>query len=155
MDKLGKWRLNWKTDGIPQSFKLLWPLVVTQAIILVLPIIDRTMAAGFSSGTISALGYAQTLMNMSAMVLLMALQSAILPFFADLMDDKNLRAFQKTFSSTIRILVILLLPISIVMFVLQVPIIRLVFERGAFNSQATLLTAPAFGMYLIASFQWQ
>ena len=149
MDKLGKWRLNWKTDGIPQSFKLLWPLVVTQAIILVLPIIDRTMAAGFSSGTISALGYAQTLMNMSAMVLLMALQSAILPFFADLMDDKNLRAFQKTFSSTIRILVILLLPISIVMFVLQVPIIRLVFERGAFDLQATLLTAPAFGMYLI------
>ncbi len=144
-----RWTLNLHTEGMPQFFKLLWPLLGTQVFILCLPVVDRTMAARFSPGSISALGYAQTLMNISATVFLTALHTAIFPFLSQQVVEDGLAALKQTFVPAIRTLIILLAPVSILLVVLQKPVIRLVFERGAFDAQATALTTPAFGAYMI------
>lgn len=146
---LGVLSLNWHQKGVSKTWKLLWPLIVTQAFLLSLPIIDRTMAAKYSSGTISALGYAQILMSMSAMILLSAIYSAVLPFFSEQTSSGDYKAFKKTFTSAIRIVVIFLLPVTTILIALQKPIIRLVFQRGAFDAFATSLTAPAFALYML------
>ena len=145
----GRWTLNLHVEGMRQFLRLLWPLVATQLLILCLPIVDRTMAARFSSGSISALGYAHSLMNMLVTVFLAALNTAILPFLSQQVVEDGLIAFRKTFVPTIRILVTLVIPACVLLIVLQKPVVRLVFERGAFDAEATGLTAPAFGAYLM------
>jgi putative peptidoglycan lipid II flippase len=107
------------------------------------------MAARYSTGTISALGYAQTLMSMSATVFLTALNTALLPLFSQQVAEEGLASFRKTFVPTIRVLVTFLIPLCVLLIVLQKPVIQVVFERGAFDIQATTLTAPAFAAYML------
>lgn len=144
-----RFTLNLRVEGIRQVLKLMWPLVATQLLILCVPIVDRTMAARFSSGTISALGYAQSLMNMSVIVFLTAIHTAIFPFLSQQVAEDGLVAFRKTFIATIRILMLFLIPLGVMLIVLREPVIQLVFEREAFDSEATRLTAPAFAAYLM------
>ncbi|MDI6807906.1 MAG: lipid II flippase MurJ [Candidatus Eisenbacteria bacterium] len=143
-----RWTLNLRAEGMGQFFRLLWPLVTSQAFILCLPVVDRTIAAHFSPGSISALGYAQTLMAMSATMFLTASHTAILPFLSQQVAESGLVSFKRTFVPTIRVMVTLLTPLCVVMITLQRPVIQFIFERGLFDSRATALTAPAFAAYV-------
>ncbi len=147
---LGKrWTINLHTEGLTRILRLLGPLVATSALLLTLPLIDRTIAARFQQGAISSLGYAQMLMTGTVAVFLTAVHTAALPYFSDQLARDGLAAFRITFHQTIRLLVVVLVPANVVVIVLAQPIIRLAFERGAFDATATNLTEPAFIAYLV------
>lgn len=147
------WNISWslalRAPGVLRFLKLLWPLVVTRFLILSLPVIDRTIAAHFPEGTISALGYSQTLMQMSVMVFLSALQSTMLPFLSQERVQHGIPGLGRLFSSMIRGTIVFFAPLTILMLVMREPIVRFVLERGRFDSAATALTAVPFGMYLL------
>jgi len=143
-----RWMPNLHADGVRHLLQLVWPLNVTRAFILCVPIVDRTMAARFSPGSISSLAYAQTLMGVSVALLLDALHKAILPFLSQQIAEDGIGTFRETFVSTLRVLVGLVFPLTVVLIVLREPVVQLALQRGAFDAKATASTASAFGLYL-------
>jgi len=146
---ISTWSINYKVEGIKKTIQLLSPLVGTQALILSIPIIDRNLASIYPEGIISSLGYAQTLSNMSATIFLTALQTAILPFISQNVVDEGIEGLSKTFSQMLRFLVVLLIPVSTFFIFFREPFVKIIFERGAFDINATLLTSKAFAAYMV------
>ena len=146
----GRWTLRLKGRGIQEFLALLWPLVGSHSLLLLVPLVDRTIASGLTEGSISALGYANSLMTMSIVVFTVSQHTAALPFLSEQLAEDGHSAFRRTFASILGLLLTLLPAACTVLFALREPLIRLVLERGAFDAQATALTAPAFGVYLIS-----
>lgn len=141
--------LRWRVEGMNDVVQLIWPLLVTAAVMGLLPVVDRTIASRFSEGSISALGYAQTLMTMSFTMFLASLQTAVLPYLSDQVANGGPVAFKRAFLPTVRTLIVILMPLSALFIAFQRPVVQIVLQRGLFDSRAVALTAAALGAYLL------
>lgn len=141
--------LNFCAPGIITFIKLIAPLFITQILISLLPIIDRILASRFDVGTISALGYAQTLMNMIAMLFLVAMQTAILPYLSDQMASNGREGVKHSLLPALKLIIAFLTPVSVIIYVLSSPLITILFQRGQFTPLASSLTKQAFEPYVL------
>lgn len=66
-----------------------------------------------------------------------------------LSNENNKEEFIKSVSQSINTIILLIIPISVGAIVLANPIVKIVFERGAFNSDATSMTAIALACYSV------
>jgi putative peptidoglycan lipid II flippase len=112
-------------------------------------IIDRRLASGLDAGSIASLSYGFKLVQLPVGIFVAALATAVYPTLADYASKKDMGGFGRTVSSSLRTLAMLLIPASVGMYVLRYPIVRLAFERGSFDSAATLQTGVALGFYTL------
>ena len=80
---------------------------------------------------------------------LLSISVVIYPMLSKLSVDGEEEAFAEIIKKSMNVVIIFVIPVSIGAIVLAEPIVRLVFERGSFNSQATKLTASALVFYSI------
>ncbi len=83
-----------------------------------------------------------------------AIGVAALPLLARHSANKNLAELKNTFVSAQTMVFCLTIPAAVGLFVLAEPIIRLIFERGAFSSADTMATAQALALYSIGLFAY-
>lgn len=97
--------------------------------------LDRTIVASFD--------YAVRLMEFPQGVVGISLATFLLPTLAGIAADKDYDGFRKTLREGLGLLVFLNLIASVLLIVLATPIVRLLFERGAFTPDSTQRAALA------------
>ena len=112
-------------------------------------IVDRRLASGLDPGSLAALNFGNKLMQLPLGVFVMALTAAVYPTLSEHAARGDKVSFAESLSSSLRGVVLLLVPAAVGMFVLRYPIVRLAFERGSFDAIATTRTAQALGYYSI------
>jgi len=115
-------------------------LVVSQAIV----ILDRALAWSTGPESIAVMRAATTLVQLPLGLFGTALSLAILPALATIRAQD---AFAETLALGLRASVSILIPTTILLVLLREPIVRVLFERGAFDAAATALVAQAFLLY--------
>ena len=98
---------------------------------------------------ISALTYAQRLIQMPMGIFGVAISTAIMPLLSKHFYDKKESHFLYSLSLSIRLLLFLMLPSSIGLIVYPESIVSLVYERGYFDEQSTEVTSIAVRYYAI------
>ncbi len=111
--------------------------------------IDKTLAASLSEGRISALNYSSLLYMMIINVTTTVICTVIYPKLSKLNTLNNRHEFIQLANKGIKVICILGIPISFISIVFAQPIIKIVYERGAFDTAATYITASAFMYYSI------
>ncbi len=125
-------------------------LVAIEATALVFPLIDRALAnRSLGDGSISALAYARTLYEAPFNILALALAVPLFPELARLHAKGDRDAFRALAVRGVRVMVGVLLPVAAMILVVRVPLVRAIYERGAFEAGDTLLTASALVGYAI------
>ncbi|MGB9826150.1 MAG: murein biosynthesis integral membrane protein MurJ, partial [Desulfofundulus sp.] len=76
-----------------------------------------------------------------------AITTVMYPTLAQLAAENDWRRFSKAFAEAVKMINFVLIPVAVGMAVLRVPLIQLVFQRGAFDVQATQATAWALLFY--------
>ena len=71
------------------------------------------------------------------------------PLFSKLGSNRNLKQLKVTFSKSVNLVILITMPISVGAFILAEPIIRILFERGAFDENATKITAQVLSLYAV------
>ncbi len=112
--------------------------------------INANLGSGLGEGRVSALRYAYQLMNMPWTLIGTAIGIAVFPTMAALAARRDVAAQRQALSGSLRAILALTLPAAAGLFVLGRPLIRLLFERGAFTAQSTDLVFYALQFYLIA-----
>ncbi len=112
-------------------------------------IIDRSLASTLGDGIITVLNSASRLNGFVLGLFIATIVAVIYPKLSKLSNNDNNRLFIETVLHSINSVIILIIPISIGAIVLSKPIVKLVFERGAFDSVATNRTAMALACYSI------
>ena len=112
-------------------------------------VVDQITASVLPAGSIAALNYANRLHSILTQMFIMVIARAVLPFFARQVADNDIEALKATFFLTIKRMLYVLLPMSVLILVLGKPMVQLVFQRGAFTASSTSATAGAWIAYTL------
>ena len=86
---------------------------------------------------VASFEYAVRLMELPQGVIGISLATFLLTALSGLAAKKDFRAFQSTLKEGLGYVIFANIPAAVIMFLLAEPIVRLLFERGAFNAQST------------------
>lgn len=150
--KLGyryKLYINLKDDYMKKIIWLVAPMFIGVSVNQINTIVDRTIASTLVEGSVSALNYANRLNSFVIGLFITTIGSVIYPTLSKLSSNNNKDNFVSTVVKSINIVILLVIPISVGAMVLAKPIIKLLFERGAFDARATSMTSIALIFYSI------
>jgi putative peptidoglycan lipid II flippase len=105
------------------------------------PLTDQALAASLSSGSVSVLSYGSKIVGSLVGLGMAALEAAALPYFAILAGKGDLKSTQHTIKTYAVLVLIATIPLTVVLSVFSEPVIRILFQRGAFTGEDTALVA--------------
>jgi putative peptidoglycan lipid II flippase len=105
-------------------------------------------------GGVAALYYANRIFQFPLAIFGIAIAQAVLPTMSREALEMDSDKLKKTLSFSLRVINFIIVPASIGLIVLAVPITRTLFERGKFDSYSTLITANALVFYSIGLFSY-
>lgn len=113
------------------------------------PLVDMMFASSLPAGNISALNNALKLVSVPVGVIFAATGRAALPYLARQAGMNDMKAFKATLRLYLWAVVIVSLVLSALMILLAHPIVRILFQHGAFSAADTDLTATILIGFMI------
>ncbi|MCE5281227.1 MAG: murein biosynthesis integral membrane protein MurJ [Deltaproteobacteria bacterium] len=135
--------------GMLRIGKLMLPAAFGAAIYQINIFIGTILASLLPAGSVSYLYYADRIVELPLGVFAIAVGTATLPSFADQVALGRMEALKKTMAFSLRLILFITIPATIALIALRVPIISVLFQRGEFGTQATILTAQALLYYAV------
>lgn len=132
--------------GLRESIILVYPLVIVTLFHYVNIMVERGVAAGFEEGSISALSFAFKVVNMPVNLFILGAMPVVLPAFSEL-AAKGPDELGAAVMKGIRFVSFFAVPFTVALILLREPIVRILFERGAFVQRSTELTSGALFFY--------
>lgn len=142
-------KIDLKDNNIRRILYLIFPVFVGSYANQINTVVNRTLASTLDSGSITALNYANKLNIFAVGILVISISTVMYPILSKLASEKNIPQFKSTLLRSINIVIIVMLPIMIGMMILSVPIVKILFEEGSFDSHDTYLTSTALFYYSI------
>lgn len=143
-----KWKyqlvIDWKEKGFRQTLLLIGPVLLGTMVTQINSMVDRMLASRLAEGSISALNYANKVTMLTFGIIVVAIISVIYPKLSIHAGQNELETLKRVTRYTLQVLLIILFPIIVGGSMLASPIIRILFERGAFDQTDTEMTAIAF-----------
>jgi putative peptidoglycan lipid II flippase len=152
---LGLPRVDFRDPRIRLVGRLMVPGFFGLAVTQINMFVDTFLATLLSEGSVTALRLANRLMLLPLGVFGIAIASASLPTLSGMAARRDFRELVKTYAFSFRLILFVLVPASIGLIVLRTPIVRLIYEHGAFTAdRSTPMTAGALLFYSIGLFAY-
>lgn len=135
--------LNLNDPGLRRMGSLIGPVLLATFAGQASTLVNRMLVSGLAEGSLAALNYATRLMGLVPGVVGTSIITVMYPTLSRLSAADDWQRYSKAFSESIKMISFVLIPAAVGMAVLRVPMVRVVFERGAFDSEATQATAWA------------
>jgi putative peptidoglycan lipid II flippase len=143
-------RVELKNPALRRMGWVSFPLLVGTGSAELSRISDRIFASLLPIGSLSALAYGQRLTYATFFQLFVAsLTTVLFPFFSKSAGQDNYRDLERKLSSSLRLVFWIVLPLSIGILLLHEPLVRLVYQRGAFSEESVKITSQAVFYYAI------
>jgi putative peptidoglycan lipid II flippase len=112
-------------------------------------LIGTILASMLPQGSVSWLYYADRVVELPLGVFAIALGTAILPSMSRQASNGDMSGLTHSVAFGLRLIAFFTIPASVALIVLNVPIIALLFQRGAFTAADTIPTANALFWYTV------
>lgn len=142
-----RFHLNLRDPGISNFLGRAFPLMCATGINTLILVIDRAMASNLTAGSISALSYADKIFQLPLQAFILSIVTVMLPYASLQFLEKEEGDFKGTVRLAILMAAFVLLPITAGLIVLARPLVTVLFQRGAFDPQDTLVTSQALVGY--------
>jgi putative peptidoglycan lipid II flippase len=129
---------------------LLWPSLLQGSLGQSSVLFERLLASFLPVGSISALAYARRIHRALSYIFADSVATALLPRLSSLSAQADTLGLKRVLAFGVRVACLVVAPAVALLVVLDVPVIRLAFERGAFDASATRLTAGAMALYVLS-----
>ena len=139
--------LNPTDRGLREILKLMGPGTIAGAAMQINLLVNTILATGQGTGAVSWLTYAFRLMYLPIGVFGVSIATAAMPVLSRHAALGELHQVRLTISRSLRLMLMLMVPATVGLIVLAVPIVRLSFERGSFTPEDTEATALALACY--------
>lgn len=140
--------LSFRDEGVKRVMKLMAPAILGTSAVQINVLVNTFFVSGIDGG-VSWLGYAFRLMQFPIGIFGVAIGTASIPVLSRMASEGKLKDFRNTLSSSMNLVFLMTLPSACGLIVLGEPIIRLIYERGKFDADATTMTAYALSGYSI------
>jgi putative peptidoglycan lipid II flippase len=150
------WRFNldFKPSAEVRQFgRLLLPGILGASVIQINILVSRSLAHFIDESAVSIYYLANRLVELPLGIFTIAIATVYFPAFSELASRKDKGEFTQTFQQSMRLMFAITIPATLGFIVLGEPILKFLFEWGAFGAADTALTLPllwtfAFGLPL-------
>ena len=140
---------NFRHPGLRQMGRLLVPTLIGSAVYQFNIFIGTILASLLPKGSVSFLYYADRVVELPLGVFAIAVGTATLPSLSEQAAKGSYDDLKRTLSFSLRLILFVALPATVALVALRVPIISVLFQRGAFGSTQAILTAQALFYYAL------
>jgi len=139
--------LNLRDPGLHSILRLMIPATIGLSATQINIFVNTSFAASCAEGSVSWLNYAFRLVQLPIGLFGVAFSIAIMPVMARHAAKKDINAMRDTLVSSLTMVFCLTIPATAGLILLSEPIIRLIFEHGAFTALDTVATAQTLTLY--------
>lgn len=139
---LGRGLLAWpRWDGFDASLRFVGrqyvPVAIGSLLMSSSLVVDQAMAASLGSGSVSVLNYGNKIVALVLGVVAVSLSTVLFPRFSRLIAEGRRTELTHTIRVFSALIVAASIPLIVVLMIFSEPLVRLVFERGAFTPETT------------------
>ncbi len=132
-----------------QLWSLGWPLLVSQVMVTLNASIDKLFASGLEVGSISAITYASTILNMGLQLFSMSIMVIMFTRMSEMIAAGDMRACSAYIQDNLHRVSRLVVPASLALCLASGEIVRILFQRGAFDASDATRTSGALAVYML------
>ncbi|MAW07409.1 MAG: hypothetical protein CME61_03895 [Halobacteriovoraceae bacterium] len=111
-------------------------------------LINTFLATGAGFGSVSYLTYSLRLFQFPVGIFGVSLSNSNLVFFSEAVKAGNIAKAKDSLKGSLELSMLVIIPVTCLLYILSEDLIYLVFERGAFSTNDRLMTSMAFKAYL-------
>ena len=141
--------LDWRDESLTRVLVLMGPGTIGLAATQVNVLVNTVLATGEGTGAVSWLNYAFRLMYLPIGLFGVSIATATLPAVSRHVAVRDEGAARRTVADGLSMMLMLNIPATVGLMALAVPIVRVIFERGAFTASDTVATAAAVQFYAL------
>ena len=149
---VGRPRLGWRDPAVRSVLLLMAPRLFAYGINTVNTVVSTRFAAGLGDASVSHLYYANRLKELVLGGFAVSVATAILPLLSRQALDADREPFRDSLAFALRLIAFVTVPASVGLIVLQVPIVRVLFEGGRFGAADTAATAGVLATLSVGLF---
>ncbi|NLO89885.1 MAG: murein biosynthesis integral membrane protein MurJ [Clostridia bacterium] len=116
--------------------------------------LNRAFASFVAEGSISAIDFAYRLINLPLGIFAATISTLIFPSMSEHAASGNKREYAGTLTRGLNLVSFIIIPSAVGLWVLSTPVVELLFQRGAFDQRATVMTAAALAYFTLGMYGW-
>ena len=130
-------------EKLKNIMELLFPAILSSTVGQLYVYIDMFFTSHLDEGAWTAIGYANRIFQFPVGILVTAFLVPLFPIFSQLVEKKDHESIKIYFDKGIGVLNLFAFPIFMAILLLSYDAVTLVFQRGAFDSNATMMVTQA------------
>ncbi len=144
-----KFLIDLKDKHIINMARIAIPVIIGVSVNQINVLVDRSLASNVAVGGISALNYANRLNGFVQGLFVMSISTVMYPMISKMAAKEDMDGLEKSIIEAINTISILVIPATVGAMVFNVPIVKLLFGRGAFDPKALAMTSNALFFYAV------
>jgi len=144
-----KFLFDYKDKFLRKILILAWPLIIASSIYYANKIFINMVASGLGQGAISIINYTVIVSNAPVIFFSESVAVAIFPHLAKQAANEQKEELRQLATKSLRILLVILIPLTCVFLILHTEIIRVLFQRGAFTAVSTCAVGKTLRLFSI------
>lgn len=145
-----KLQIDLRDPDVKRVFVLAVPVLFTVLGTKGYIFLDRWLGSQLSGGSIAALNFADRIRELPYGLFVAVVSTVLFPSLASAAGRLDFHSLRRTTAKGLRLVALLGFPSAILLVLLDFPVVRLLFERGAFDVAATTATAGALEFYALS-----
>lgn len=122
------------------------PILLGNSIVQINNIVDKMIASNIAEGAISAISYSNSINSIVISIIITSLSTVLYPSLVEAFA-KDEKQFNNIVHRNLRLLILVIIPISIITSIYAKDIVIVLYGRGNFSEDAVLLTTDALFFY--------
>ena len=140
-------RFDIRDPGLKEAALLALPVLVSSWVQPLCNVINMAFGSSLGDGAVSALNWANKIYIIMVGVFAYAITNFIFPRLSRMGTEEHAEGFAETTRTSVGWIIFIITLVSALFLALSEPIIKVVFERGAFTASSTAVTANALFYY--------
>lgn len=141
-------RPRWSDPDVRHVWLLALPILIGYLLKDLYIPLERSLGSAMSAGSVAALAFAGKLRDLPLGMFSGTINTVLFPSLSRYASHQNQAGLRDLTITGLRMTMALTLPTAAMMTFLAVPIVRVLFEHGAFDADATALTVAALWYYM-------
>ncbi|HAC66273.1 MAG TPA: virulence factor MviN [Cyanothece sp. UBA12306] len=125
------------------------PMIAGACLMSSTNIVDQSMAATLSSGSVTALNYGNKLIALPITLIVTALGTSVTPYFAKMVANEDWKQIQDTFKRYLKWIFLFTIPLTGFIIIISEPLVRIMFQRGSFTAEDTQIVSKIQACYAL------
>jgi putative peptidoglycan lipid II flippase len=144
-----KLKFNLQHPGVKQIGLLMLPAILGAGVSTINVFVGTILASLLPGGSVTYLFYADRIMELPLGVFAIAIGTAALPSFSRHVATGQMDELKSGIAFSLRMMLFLTIPATVALMALNLPIISVLFQRGAFDVRSAVYTGQALFCYAL------